>query len=512
MNIYPKKDFNIKDVRASLKPLSIAGVMAKLMDTFCAGTFLIAYALELKASYFEIGILTSLVHFGNLFQIPMAYLIEKYHYRKLLLALSHVVARAGLFATSMLIFFSTKSWVVEALIIIYAIRYFSGRAGAIAWNSMIKDLIPNKIMGSYFANRMKYQISAGIIASLIGAYFIDFWKKSYPENAIYAYSFIIFVGGIFAVINTLIFMKVPEPPMKSSKETEGMSFFVKFQAPFKDKNFIKITKFLCSWNFANNLAIPFFSAFLLKEMDIDLFTISCLNILSQMTNVILLNIWGKIADKYCYKSVLFTTTPLLIFSVFLFIFVDFSQFKPVLTPFLCFIHLLIGMAQAGITLSTTNIALKNAHSQLASTYLSANSIMVSFSSALASIIGGSLIDFLSSHKSFEIKFFGNVFHMTNASSWDLLFVISILFCFISLYFLKKVSEKGETSIKNVLQEFIFIFKNKVKNNIIFRIKYKVASLSPFEYEEIVFIDPINEQKTIKKKRKLKSFKSRKKSS
>ncbi len=197
-----------------------------------------------------------------------------------------------LFLISAVVVFKDKSWAIDALLIFYGLRYLTGCAGGTAWNSIIRDFIPQKIMGRYFANRIKYTTIAGIIASIFGSLLVDAWKKASPETMIYAYSFIIFLALIAGIVNTTFFLKIPEPPMPSPKENEPqISFFTKMKAPFLDPNYRKLMFFIGSWNFALNFATPFFVPYLLKAVNLSIFSISCLTIISQIANIFVIKLW-----------------------------------------------------------------------------------------------------------------------------------------------------------------------------------------------------------------------------
>jgi hypothetical protein len=67
--------------------------------------------------------------------------------------------------------------------------------------------------------------------------------------------------------------------------TEGkLQFFKLIMQPFKDANFKNLVRFLGSWNFAVNLAAPFFAVYMLKRLQMDMSLIIALMVLSQLTS------------------------------------------------------------------------------------------------------------------------------------------------------------------------------------------------------------------------------------
>jgi len=60
--------------------------------------------------------------------------------------------------------------------------------------------------------------------------------------------------------------------------------------PFKDNNFKNLLIFLGSWNFAVNLAAPFFTVYMLKRLQLGISLVIALTVLSQVMNLIFLRI------------------------------------------------------------------------------------------------------------------------------------------------------------------------------------------------------------------------------
>ncbi|HIJ56225.1 MAG TPA: hypothetical protein HPQ03_08865 [Deltaproteobacteria bacterium] len=82
--------------------------------------------------------------------------------------------------------------------------------------------------------------------------------------------------------------------------------------PFKDVNFRQLLVFLGSWNFAINLAAPFFYAQKNRSQYGAGLTLS---VLSQVVNVLFMRLWGYLADRFNNKSVLAEADPLFILSI-----------------------------------------------------------------------------------------------------------------------------------------------------------------------------------------------------
>lgn len=87
-----------------LKILVKNGVAAEVMAVLTGGAFLVALALKLGASNFQIGLLAALPTLANLFQLVSIYLLHKYANRKGITVISSICARLPLLLIGMLPF------------------------------------------------------------------------------------------------------------------------------------------------------------------------------------------------------------------------------------------------------------------------------------------------------------------------------------------------------------------------------------------------------------------------
>ena len=76
----------------------------------------------------------------------------------------------------------------------------------------------------------------------------------------------------------------PDKPMAPA-EKAGPALALLF-APLREKNFKRLILFLASWNFAANLAAPFFTVYMLRSLNYPITTILALTIASQLSMLI----------------------------------------------------------------------------------------------------------------------------------------------------------------------------------------------------------------------------------
>ncbi|MFC1852370.1 MFS transporter [candidate division CSSED10-310 bacterium] len=128
--------------------------------------------------------------------------------------------------------------------------------------------------------------------------------------------------------------------------------------PVKDLNFRTLLVFIALWNFAVNMAGPFFIIYMMKRLELSLSFISILTVTSQITTLYFLRIWGKLADRYSNKSVLGVSCPLFLVAVIGWTFTTMPEKHLLTVPLLFLIQIITGMALAGVNIASVNIALK----------------------------------------------------------------------------------------------------------------------------------------------------------
>jgi MFS family permease len=460
-----EETLNENQIQSALKNIIRDGAASQVMGILTGGAFLIAFAVKLGASNFVIGLLAAIGPLSQLLQLPSIFLVEKIRNRRLI-----TVAAAGLSRLCWLIIalspfiFPAKTAIGVLLVLLIAVSAFGAMSGC-SWNSWMRDLIPENIMGSFFSRRMRIATGVGIGVSIVAAVFLDFWKGRFAEQELAGYSVLFFVGFAAGLTGLLFLAKTPEIKMPV---IEGKQKILKLLSqPFRDENFRKLIAFMCSWNFAVNLAGPFFMVYMLKRLGLSMSFIIGMSILSQVFNFLFLKIWGRYTDRFSNKSVLAISGPLFIFSILAWTFTTMPE-KYVLTiPLLIVIHIVTGLSSAGVSLASGNISLKLAPKGQATAYLATNTIANSIAAGIAPILGGKFADFFAGRElAWTLKYTspGGEFALPtlNLQQWDFFFAFAFLIGLYALHRLAMVKEEGEVEEKIVAQELFTEVRTQVR--------------------------------------------------
>ena len=483
MKFRPSEQLTGEQVEKGLKLVVRDGLASEAMATLTGGAFLVAMALSMGASNFQIGLLAALPTVANIFQLAAIWLVQKYNNRRMITVIASFFARFPLVVIGMLPLAFSGGSSIMALIVLLFVHYFFASIGGTSWNSWMRDLVPQQKLGTYFAHRGRLIQILNITLSIGVALVLDYVKARFPDHEIMAYSVMFLVGGGLGMLGVWLLSRTPEPKTELSKE----NMFKLIKKPLKDKNFRNLLVFNSFWAFALNLATPFFSVYLMKMLNMPLSYIIALNMLSQFTSIIFIRIWGRLSDKYSNKTIIRICAPIYIAVILAWTFTTMPAAHLFTMPLLILIHIFNGISTSGINLAMSNIGLKLAPKGEAIVYISARSMITSLFAAVAPVIGGLLADFFSSHQlSWNIEWkspdMTSILHLVELQQWDFFFAIGAVLAIISLRWLSSVKEEGEMdkseAMKEIRENFIREFRQRTTREALRASVYRPLAFLP----------------------------------
>jgi len=464
MNLRPKAVLSEQEVQRGLKLVIGDGLAAEAMTTLTGGAFLVAMALLLGASNFQIGLLASMPTFTHASQLISIWLVRRYNNRRAVAVLCSLLARLPLLITGCIALFLPGSASIELIIFFLVFYYFFGSVAGPSWNSWIKDLVPEKSMGAYFSRRSSYTQALNVVLSLSVALLVDYIKRYYPQYELRTYATMFIAGGVIGITGGIILSMAPEPQSYLARE----NIFKLLKRPLQNRNFRNLLVFNSAWVFALNIATPFFTVFMMKSLGLSLSYIIGLSIVSQLCSIFTVRIWGLFADRYSNKTIIAISAPLYIGCFVAWCFVGIYSRLYANLVLLAIIHIVTGISTAGINLSLTNIGLKLAPRDDAVVYLSAKNIITSIFSSIAPLIGGILADFFTArHLTIDASWGGprlqRTLHLVALHDWNFLFLIGAVLALIALDLLGWVRETGEVRKDVVVRVMRSTLKSSLKD-------------------------------------------------
>ena len=135
MKFRPSETLTENQVQSGLTYFVREGLAAEAMATFTGGTFLVAMAVLLNASNFQIGLLAALPTLTNIFQLISIWLVQKYKNRRAISVISSFFARVPLFAIGFMPLAFNSNTSVNVLLFFLFFHYFGTSISGASWKS-----------------------------------------------------------------------------------------------------------------------------------------------------------------------------------------------------------------------------------------------------------------------------------------------------------------------------------------------------------------------------------------
>ncbi len=307
---HAKEELNKKDARkASIKE----GCFATLQGGF-GDSYVTPFAVAINSSNSQIGLLSSIPGIlGPLSQLIGSRMMEKYSRKKIVslfvfmqaLMWLPIIAIAFLFWKGLFVGF------MPVLLIIFLSAYvIFGNLSGPAWFSWMGDIVDEKDRGRYFSMRNRITGGVSIVATIIAAFFLDFFQRN--NFLLLGFSIFFFIAFLGRTASSLLFSKQYEPKFKVEK-IYYFSFwqFVK-KMPFN--NFGRFTIFRTALSFAVSIAGPFFAVYLLRTLQLNYVSFILVSIVASIYSMFVVPLWGKFSDRFGnYKTMKITSVLVAIF-------------------------------------------------------------------------------------------------------------------------------------------------------------------------------------------------------
>lgn len=456
MSLTPQVELSEQEVDRGLKLVVRDGIASEMMVTLTGGAFLVSLALLMGASNFQVGLIAALPTFANLFQLLAIWLVHRFANRRAITVTCLTLSRIPLLVIAALPFLLPVEIGIYVLIGLLFLHFFFGSIAGTSWSSWMKDLVPESILGEYFSNRSRKIAIVSVSFSLIAATSLDYVEANFEEDIHVAYAVMFVVAGVVGLYGASLLARTPEPKIYPIRR----NLLKMFAQPLKERNFRNLLVFNSLWAFAVNLAAPFFTVYMLKTLGFPLSYVIAFTIISQLSNIFFIRIWGRYSDKYSNKTVLRTATPIYLMAILAWTFTTFPDRHVLTIPLLVVIHIASGASLSGINLALSNIGYKLAPGkQEAIVFLSTRSLVTAFFSGIAPVIGGLFADFFARRQlnwnlEWDSPAGDRVIHTLSLQSWDFFFVTAFLFGIFSISRLKSVQEKGATKRRVVMGELL----------------------------------------------------------
>jgi MFS family permease len=407
-------------IRTSLRASTVDGIFATIFSNVAGGVLLSNFLVELDATAIEVGMLSSIPMLANLCQPLGAYLSERTTSRHLYCLWVYGPSRL-----LWLILAAGIGWVswgqadphllVNWTLGIVLISHFLGALGSASWLSWLAVLVPRRLRGRYFGIRNSAASFTNLVSVPLLGWLITIWSG----GTLQGYGLVLLLGiaaGLVSLgfqclmvdVNPQIQHALPpekvlmqaahsvseSEPNSESKHPPAPLQFQDWGNMLKDANFLQFLFYISLWMFAVNLSAPFFNLYLLDDLNLDVRWVTIYNSLGAGANLLMLVVWGRIADRVGNRSVLLfvgilvAVTPLLWLGT--------GADNASIWLWLPLLHILSGGTWAAIDLCSNNLQIGVAPARNQASYFAVAAAIAGVSGALGTTAGGLLTQFANS--------------------------------------------------------------------------------------------------------------------
>ncbi len=380
-------------------------------------------ALEFGVNEFMLGFLMGIQLLSQVFQIFVPRIVNKVGRRKPIVILFSFLTRA---LWLLLVLFPLLGIVTQQLFIsVVALSFVFGAFSGNAWTSWMRDLIPEKKMGSFFGTR-------NFINTAVSLTFILIFSRILENNPnMTGVQIVITIGSIISLLSIVFLWRQHEPELKVI-ETGNL-----FKYIMSDKNNIRLLIFGGFWNFANLFAAAFFSFHQIKNLNMSFSTLGILSMSFNIVMILCAFFWGRVADKIGHKNVLRIGVSLgsVLASIWFF-----------MTPQTMSVLMWVDTTLGGITWSAINLSIftlplivGGSNAGVLYGYFAAINGICGF---IGSVLGGTAANYLS-----DVTFTMMNLEMNGL---QIIFLSTGILRFCSLFLLNKVEVRGHIKLRSAV--------------------------------------------------------------
>jgi MFS family permease len=393
----PKLLFKISkpEIRTSLRALTFESVFATVFYSIIGSALLTNFLLELGAGPVKIGLLASIPQLVNLLQPLGAYLVDRspsFNWFSMCIfvpsRLLWVILVPAIWLVTSVTSDITGDQVVLltlGIILVTNIIEALGRAPFLGWTAV---LVPQRLRGRYFG----FRNSLVSLTNLVGVPLLGLAVSTWPGGTLQGYGVVLVLGivfGLSSLVSQFWLTDVNPQLLKVAHSETSQPQPTGIDLSFlKDTNFLKFVFYIAIWCFAVNVSAPFFNLYMLDNLEINVTLVTIYTGISTGANMLLLLLWGKLADRIgnrpllVFVGLLVGVTPLLWLG---------TGADPIsLWVWLPLLHVLTGGTWAAIDLCTNNLMMAVAPVGNLSKYFAITGAVAGVSGAIGITIGSFL--------------------------------------------------------------------------------------------------------------------------
>jgi hypothetical protein len=286
-------------LRASFRASYAEGAAAELVSAFTGGTVLTAWALQLGATPFVIGLLGAFPLAAQVFHLPSAFLTQLLGSKPV--AVTAVGASRLVWLPLVAVpFVSLPAGAELSLFLaVVAASAVLGVLGNNAWVAWMGDLVPGTIRGRFFSRRTIAITVAGTLASLGAGLALDAATPLGLKPAM--------LGGLAGVaclaglLSVWLLLRQAGPNPAHERQRPELRALTRAALDPRTRPWLR---YLLCWNAAVALSASFFSYHMLANLGLGFALIALHGVAVAMVRIATAPLWGRAVDRLGARPIL----------------------------------------------------------------------------------------------------------------------------------------------------------------------------------------------------------------
>ncbi len=261
-----------------------------------------AFGIFLRATTMQVGLIATLPQLlGAVMQWAGAINMERLKSRrKTVCAGAYIQGLTFLPMAVLPLLFSGSNLLIPMLLLLLMVYHGANGAVVPAWNSLIGDLVPNRIRGRFFGQRNMLTGLSTFISLVLGGLLLDYFSRQGTGERGYV---IIFLAAFIARSNSVRWLMRYEDPEFSISPDQVFTFrqFLR-RSPYS--NFAKFVFFVGMINLGVAFSSPYFALYMLRDLQFTYIEFTVVTAVSTVTQFFTFRYWGNLSDRFGNKKIL----------------------------------------------------------------------------------------------------------------------------------------------------------------------------------------------------------------
>lgn len=307
--------------------------------------YLGAFAVTLRASLLQMGWLSALPQLSGAAAQLLSVWLSPYFARRLVIVTGVSIQALAVFGM-MLIALLTPQHSVSGLIGLAVIYQVCANFVQPQWRGWMGSLVPARRRGAFFAGRTRLTMLSIFAVFAGGGLLLGAFEEQ--GIALRGFALLFFLAGLGRGVSAWYLYRMHDPdPAQEIPPGNFVATALRIRDAFRHRTFSHYSLFVASMQAAVAVSAPFFSVYMLRDLQFSYWQFSINTGVSIITQFFTLAAWGRVCDRFGNRIVMVTSS--LMLPVLPALWLVSPSFY-----YLCGVQVLSGIAWGGFTLSTAN--------------------------------------------------------------------------------------------------------------------------------------------------------------